>query len=83
MRIRCPGCQTEYDGDRIGVKSGPHDKALIFCKVCGAKLQVTAELVRTLVPGTRSWRSLWFRIGDRLREDLRFVVELLHVDPPA
>lgn len=74
-KIECPKCQTSYLADRLGIKVGPKEKSLLWCKVCGAKLQVRMQEKITIAPVPRSWRQLWLKQPDQ--ETVSLLVEVV------
>jgi hypothetical protein len=76
LRVECPGCGTSYRAERLRIKHGPLDKALVWCAVCHRKLQVLPSTMEVEEEGVRSWRTFW-RKPKVLRTVFRFAVKVL------
>lgn len=76
-KIECPKCQTSYQAERLGIKVGPKEKSLLWCKICGAKLQIRVREEVATVPVPRSWRQLWLKQPDQETVSLLVEVQVL------
>jgi hypothetical protein len=79
LRVECPHCGTSYKAERLRVKHGPLDKAIMWCATCHQKLSVTPGTLQVEELGPRSWRTFWRR-PKVLRTVLIYVVKAL-TDP--
>lgn len=77
--VTCPKCETTYRAERLGIKIGPRDQSILWCKVCGAKLLVKGREVElpTGSPVRGGWRQLWQLQPAPVVKIVKFLVELL------
>ena len=76
--VTCPSCETSYNPQRLGIKIGPKDQSIMWCKICGAQLLVKGrEIELTGDPPPRTWRNLWRRQQAPVFKVTRYLVELV------
>ena len=76
--VTCPKCETSYRPERLGIKIGPADQSILWCKVCAAKLLVKGREVE--IEGARprrSWRNLWRLQPAQIIKVVKYLVETL------
>lgn len=80
MRIQCPECETSYLVERLRIRVGPKEKAVIHCPVCNTVLRIEFREL-PVVLGARKWQTLWLT-RERVLELEPVVTRREGEDPP-